>query len=145
MVLATLGCLAFVGVSGMMIADPDGTSRYGPDATHAIGLATGAFFAGCGLLAAAQVLQPARLTLEPAGLTYQWLWRRRMWSWREVGEFTVERVSSARVIRFTLLPPDYVRPASLLGGGPRETIPGGWRLGLEEVCSMLNAARDRWG
>jgi|GEM_PF-5334515 len=138
MALVVLGCLVFLPIALMLINDQKGTSRYSPEYLHLVGVAGLALFGGFALFGVAQLVRPARLVLEPEGLTYIWLWRRRTWVWREVGPFAVEEATrQVRIIRFDA-------PSGFPGRRSRQTISAGWKVGIEQVCEGLNAARTRW-
>lgn len=85
------------------------------------------------LASVAGLLRPARLVLEPSGLTHESVFRTRRWSWSEVGPFRVEDDEGAKTIGFDLR----------VGARP-QGLPAGWTSPPDEVCALLNAARDRW-
>jgi len=141
MTLAIAGSLAFVAVGVLLMDQPGG--RYGPGSARAISLLCIAVFGVFALMGVGQLLRPARLVLDAAGLTYEGLWWQRSWAWRDVGEFVVERGARQKALRFSV-DPSVASGSVWTGGGPRPMIGGGWRVGLDEVCKELNAARERW-
>lgn len=123
-----------------MLDEPYGSRRFNPEFLRFLGILTIAVAGACTAAAAVQLLRPARLVLAPNGLTYSWLWIRQEWSWSEVGPFLVDGGFTSRMIRFEV-------SSHAPKGGPisaHSAIPGGWRVGIGEVCRQLNAARERW-
>jgi len=124
------------------------TAQVDPDHDRALAIG-GAVFSGLGLpLFGWELYRPDRLTLGPDGLAWTGPWRTRRYRWTDLSAFSVLRIRGSALIGFSELNrPKANWLAALNKGllGQEGGFPGLWEIGPQEVCDLLNAARDRWG
>ena len=139
-----VGCLAFVALGGLLATHPG--QRYPAEVYTFIGWFSGLFFAICAVLYAMRLASPSKLTLTRESLSWSEPFRRRVWRWDDVGEFTIVAVAGrrARMICFEGVKAGQKALRSSTSRPTPTYIPGFWRLDLPELCSTLNAARERW-
>ena len=134
-------CAVFVAILAWSAqADP------GHDKALSVG---GAVFFALGLpLFGWELYRPDRLTLGPDGLAWTGLWRTRRYRWTDLSAFSVMRIRGSALIGFSQLDrPKANWLAAVNKGilGQEGAFPGLWEISAQEVCDLLNAARDRWG
>jgi len=100
----------------------------------------GWYLVGMSALAAAalgwRLFSPSRLTIGADGFVLKTLWRSRHYGWSEVGAFYLHRSAFSQSVRCDLIAPAGVTPHVHVGNG--------WEGAPEDVCEILNLARERW-
>jgi hypothetical protein len=133
---AFLACLVFAAIGVMMISDgaPSGW------------VVAGGF--GLGALVCGVVLLPgsAYLKVRRDGFVFGTLFRRWYLPWTAVGPFTIAVIGPKAIVVFDIIDPAQMpRLAGLMRmpAGRNAGLPDTYGLTAEELCAVLNAARDK--